>query len=333
MKITSFSPESLAKAIERNAQISVAVHPTLSGIPKGSILFAALTAQLQQILGLTVDGRYGPITAKAASLLDTGHVPGWHVNSPDGKLWIDAPAGFDSRPRKSPVTRLVLHENVGGNDVAATAEHLKKDKLGIHFMIQWDGLVTCLEPDFLSKALRHGGALNSHSIAIEFASPYTSVSLANLNADSAPARLGPWSVQIPKQWWTWVPAGGQPYYRCLSRAQMEAAARLVDTLLAISHPNMAVPLEFPTAKLVGKLRGYDNKQNPAVPGPGIVAHADYSSHADGRFPLEYIRFRAPVSGDITPWRSAPKVEPAPKAMPEPKIVEPAGSFDVIPGST
>lgn len=297
MQIRTLTQESLSWAIPRNSQSQVQVHRSMAGLPRGSVLFAALTAQLQQSLGTDiVDGFYGPVTA-AKHAAQSGHMAGWDVP----RETIDVvDAAFSGRPRKSPITRIVLHETVSGhNDVSRTVDGLKRDGYGVHFVVQWDGTITCLEPNFWSTALRHGGGLNSHSIAIEFMSPYTSVPAAHVNTTTAPDRLGPWSVQIDAQWWTWAPAGGLRYYRCLSRAQMEAASLLVTALIGSKNENMAVPLEFPTAKLFTKVRGWNDPKNPAVPGHGIVAHADYSTHADGRFPLEYIRFRSHTNQRVT----------------------------------
>jgi hypothetical protein len=42
----------------------------------------------------------------------------------------------------------------------------------------------------------------------------------------------------------------------------------------------------------GKIPGWDapkGKPKPTFPS-GILAHCDFSEHADGRFPLEYIHF-------------------------------------------
>ena len=49
-----------------------------------------------------------------------------------------------------------------------------------------------------------------------------------------------------------------------------------------------LPMAFPTADLgptKPRINGWDAKAKPA---PGIVAHRDFASHADGRYLLEHL---------------------------------------------
>lgn len=55
-------------------------------------------------------------------------------------------------------------------------------------------------------------------------------------------------------------------------------------------PTLSLP--SPRLPVQGKIPGWDapkGKPKPTFPS-GILAHCDFSEHADGRFPLEYIHF-------------------------------------------
>jgi len=52
-----------------------------------------------------------------------------------------------------------------------------------------------------------------------------------------------------------------------------------------------IPYAFPTAGLNARQRkipGWDARP-AAVPGPGVVEHASFASHADGRYLLDVVR--------------------------------------------
>jgi hypothetical protein len=93
---------------------------------------------------------------------------------------------------------------------------------------------------------------------------------------------------IPAEWWTWVKDGDRRYVMP-TQEQLDALVILVPWLCK----RLDIPLEFPTIGLnrkKRKIRGW--KKFPAgwraKPKPGVVAHRDFASHADGRLPLEYI---------------------------------------------
>jgi hypothetical protein len=82
-----------------------------------------------------------------------------------------------------------------------------------------------------------------------------------------------------------VPSGGQPLYTLPTPAQLVAAVHLVRFLPTVIP---GLPLAFPTASLGPGNGRIKNWQARAMPGAGMVAHRDFSDHADGRYLLEHV---------------------------------------------
>jgi hypothetical protein len=286
----------------------------LKGMSPGSKEFAVTVARFQSWADLVVDGKLGPATfsmmrgflqglPQAPDGLDLGAavptrpgvsnqiiVNGQRVRLPDEYAqaglscsnWLDdgdatEDVHFDgARPRTKQVQHLVIHESVT-NSVAETVRVLKGKGYGVHFMIAPDGHISChLDP--VKEQVIHGNQLNGTSIGVEVINPY-----------SPKFDRPPYEKTIPAEWWTWVPEGGVRAYTLPTEAQMAALTALVKWLTSLIP---TLPLTFPTLYLSSRQQKIPNWDKPtsAKPGPGIVAHSDYSSHADGRWPLlEVIR--------------------------------------------
>ena len=245
--------------------------------------FVTVTARFQKIAGLTVDGQFGPLSLTAASI--TGATTSLLPPPADAEIEnlpyaLPTQASypdntFVTRPRVKPVTHIVIHESVGAT-VDGCKRTLQANDYGVHYAIGPDGQ----HHKFVNPATHstgHGGKLNSVSIGIEIISPYTA---------GTAKQKPPFDVQMAAEWWTWIPTGSTPFYRLPTVAQMLTLARLVNALLD-AFPT--IPRSFPTLTTLNarhpKVEGW---HGGAVPPPGIVAHADYSNHADSRFPLGFI---------------------------------------------
>lgn len=274
--------------------------------------FALTVAQFQKQHNLDVDGCLGPatfallrsVTQTAPAMPDIGPgvpartgvsnqiiVNGKRVQMPQQYLsagltcsnWIDdadahEDVHFACKPRNGDVTNIVIHESVT-NSVAATVDALQAKGYGVHFMIAPDGHISC-HNDAVTEYLIHGNQLNGRSVGIEVINPY-----------SPKYAKPPFTRTIPATWWTWVPKGASPLYTLPTDAQLKALRALVWWLC---HLIPTLPMEFPTKDLNAKrkkIAGW-NAKPPAKPGPGIVAHSDYSSHADGRYELEFLLGRS-----------------------------------------
>ena len=91
---------------------------------------------------------------------------------------------------------------------------------------------------------------------------------------------------IPAQWWTWCPDKRDRRYVLPTPAQMKTLVLVVPWLCG----ELGIPYEFSTEYLSRKQRKIKGWKIPprAKPGPGIVAHRDFASHADGRYLLEHL---------------------------------------------
>jgi hypothetical protein len=276
-----------------------------------STCFARLVAIFQLDHGLTVDGKLGPNTLSAlrAETLD------W-PDHPDGSIEPDAPdvpsrtgtsnaivvageqtalpshlvdAGltatnfatddihrFEARSRSAEVEHLVLHESVT-RDVASTVRVLDRKGYGVHLMVAPDGHITC-HNDLVADQPIHANQLNSSSIGLEVVNPY-----------SPKWARPPFNRFIDAKWWTWVPDDAPHQYVLPTGAQQDALEFLVPWVCSLVE---SLPLSFPTADLDWRQRKITGWRDGAEPAPGVVAHRDFSSHADGRWPLEELIRRA-----------------------------------------
>jgi hypothetical protein len=156
-----------------------------------------------------------------------------------------------------------------------------------------NGHLSC-HGDLVLDRMVHANQLNDTSFGIEIVNPYNPIYVVDRAV---------WSQTIPREWWTWVPSTkgkyGKKIKQMLARRgwekvpqeyvlptdpQMNAIRLLVPWLCEIA----GVPYRFPTKGLSKKKRQIDGlkKKPKGRPGPGVVAHRDFSSHSDGRYILE-----------------------------------------------
>ena len=169
---------------------------------------------------------------------------------------------------------VVLHETAGTCfDARKVAERLAKKGMGVHFIIDPWGKVF----DSVSLGLWcvHANQCNARSVGIELINPYY------------PARLKePFSRLAPAQWWTHCRKGAPRGYVLPTTWQMAALFDLLPKVCAAT----GVPLAFPTVDGPEALSAEKPRilgwRDRATPPPGIVAHRDFATHSDGRWPLE-----------------------------------------------
>lgn len=263
-----------------------------------ALTFAAMTAQFQLDHALPMDGKLGPATLAALrrahedtprarpartgpsnaviirgervplprSVLDAGGIGTNYLDDDEPHL--------SNGPRVQALTVFVLHETAG-NSATGCKDTLRKRGLGIHLILGKDGRLSC-HADLASEIAWHANQCNAMSVGLEVVNPY--------RPELASEPHGP---IIPAAWWTWVPKGQAREYVCPTDVQMAVAVALVPWLC----DRLGIPVQFPTADLNAKRPQITGWRKPplgwsAKPGPGIVAHRDFASHADGRYLLE-----------------------------------------------
>jgi hypothetical protein len=143
---------------------------------------------------------------------------------------------------------------------------------GIHLNMAPDGHISC-HADLVRHRLVHAGQMNGRSFGIEVVNPYN------------PAfGKSPFDEVVKGPWWCWKPKNRDKVYTLPTPAQMQAIYPLVKFLTDVIP---TLPMEFPTADLGPRKTRIDNWRDHAKTGPGIVAHRDFASHADGRYMLEH----------------------------------------------
>lgn len=193
---------------------------------------------------------------------------------------------FTQYRKRTRVTAFVLHESVTMS-VPQTNRILDKKRersarkgqnngkgydYGIHLNLAPDGHISC-HADLVLHHLVHAGYMNASSFGIEVVNPYN------------PAFGGaPFNKVIDGPWWCWNPKKGDKVYTLPTPAQMRVIFPLVKFLTEAID---TLPLEFPTAGLNSRNRRIEGWKDGAKTKPGIVAHRDFASHADGRYMLEY----------------------------------------------
>jgi len=181
-----------------------------------------------------------------------------------------------NKPRTAKVSHLVLHETAG-NSATGCKDTLREKKLGVHLILGKDGLLSC-HADLALDICFHGNQLNSTSVGIEVVNAY--------RPEFARKPCGP---VLPANWWTWVPPGHARTYQAPLGIQVACIQALVPWLCEL----MKIPYVFPTKNFNAKTPKISGWKAPplgwyAKPGPGVVAHSDFASHADGRYLLEQL---------------------------------------------
>ncbi|MHA2068560.1 MAG: peptidoglycan recognition protein family protein [Candidatus Thorarchaeota archaeon] len=208
-------------------------------------------------------------------------IAGAVVPAPEGltvKNYVqDSEPHFAHKPRKKALKHFVLHETAG-----RTAKRCKNTLIrkgyGVHLILARNGLVTC-HGDLALDRMVHANQLNNTSIGIEIVNPYAPMLAKGMNVYAKPA-----------EWWTWCPDKRDRRYILPSQAQLDALVILVPWLC----DQLGIPYQFPTAGLNKKKRKITGWRSfrkggwRAKPKPGVVAHRDFGSHADGRYPLEHL---------------------------------------------
>jgi len=267
----------------------------LTGIP-----FAQATFDFQFASRLTTDGKLGPLTEKAirktsdntpvdrpvAKIIDDLSnaiiVNGARVMLPcdfvsagitASNYLDDGEPHFKFKNRKSQLIHFVLHETCG-NTAKGCKDTLLKRGYGAQLIMAPSGHISC-HGDLVTEQMIHANHLNSTSFGIEVVNPYA----PKLVRDKAI-----FSNMIPAEWWTWCPDKKDRRYVTPTPTQMYSIRLLAPWLCGIT----GVPYRFPTRGLNARKRSIDGLtlKPKAKPGPGIVAHQDFASHADGRYMLE-----------------------------------------------
>lgn len=187
----------------------------------------------------------------------------------------DGEPHFWATRRISPLRHCVLHETAGRS--AASAKRTLKNHpkhYGVHLLLDRDGSLS-QHADLASEVCVHANQLNATSVGIEIVNPYAP-SLAYVDPIET----------IPARWWTWCPVKADRRYVLPTPEQLDRLLVVIPWLCA----TLGIPYVFPTAGLTARQRkiiGWD-KRPRARPAHGVVAHRDFSTHADGRYPLEYL---------------------------------------------
>ena len=176
--------------------------------------------------------------------------------------------------RTKPLSTFVIHETAG-NTARGCKSTLINKRLGVHLILDKDGTISN-HADLATEVCYHAGQANGISIGMEIVNAYRPESVR-----------GPHGPVIPAEWWTWVPKGATREYVCPIDVQMRVALALIPWLCN----QLGILVVFSTRDLCKKKPRITGWKKPplgwsAKPGPGIVAHQDFSKHADGRFILE-----------------------------------------------
>lgn len=164
---------------------------------------------------------------------------------------------------------IVIHENAGTSNPFRLSNSFKK--YGYHLSVDRDGYI--VQYTDLRHKIAHAGQMNGRSIGIVVLNPYYP-SLANVLSVEGFAKKS--------EWWTHCKPKEDKRYFLPTDEQLDSLNLLCFRLCHL----LDIPFDFPTQNLNRKKRkitGWKLRRKPAL---GIVAHSDFSKHADGRFPLE-----------------------------------------------
>jgi len=177
---------------------------------------------------------------------------------------------FKHKIRKKPLQHIVIHETAG-NYAINCKQTLARKGYGVHLIISRSGLISN-HGDLLLDVMTHANQCNPTSIGIEVVNPY------------APSLTRIAHKTVPAEWWTWCKPKNDRRYVLPTDAQIEALLILVPWLCTITK----VPYTFPTIGLNAKQPKIKHWRLRKRPPPGIIAHRDFASHADGRYLLEHL---------------------------------------------
>jgi hypothetical protein len=186
---------------------------------------------------------------------------------------------FKHRTRTKPLIHFVLHETCGNTAQGCKNTILRKG-YGVQLILAHDGHLSC-HGDLVRDRMVHANQLNDTSFGMEVVNPYAPKYVRDKSI---------WHSLIKALWWTWCPDKKDRRYVTPTAPQMDVARLLVPWLCSLT----GVPYRFPTKGLNKKKRQIDGltMKPKGRPGPGVVAHQDHSSHADGRYMLEDLIGRA-----------------------------------------
>ena len=245
----------------------------------GSAKFAEATLAFQIQKGLDADGMLGPDTLAAilGNAEDCPSLQGFLIGGKTVECSEEIKAfknfigeSFKAKKRTKPPEHIVIHESVTRSR-ESTVRVLQNKGYGVHFMIDADGSIS-QHCDPLKESPIHANQLNSTSVGIEIVNPYY------------PTKWGdPWFVLEPAKWWCHVKKGGEAQWVAPTEKQIAACEALVRWLC---QEIPSIPLAFPTEDLGPRKTRIKGWKDKAKPEPGIVAHRDFASHADGRGILE-----------------------------------------------
>jgi len=194
---------------------------------------------------------------------------------------------FGVKKRKLPVSHIVLHETAGNSASRCKAGFTKNPRRkSAHLIVDRDGSISC-HADLVLDITSHARQCNPTGIGIEFVNPYAP-SLVKLDMKVE---------TIPAKWWTWTPDKKDRRYVLPTDEQIKVLTELVPI---ICH-HSGVPYVFPTWFLNKKIQRIKGWKRPplgwlARPEAGIVAHQDFSGHADGRYLLEHLILMSGFNG-------------------------------------
>jgi hypothetical protein len=200
------------------------------------------------------------------------------IAPPDGVIvrnfCFDNEPQFKSKNRTKKLEHFVLHETAGRSAKGCKKTLLRRN-YGVHLILDREGIVTC-HGDLANDVMSHANQLNKTSIGIEVVNPYApklAKGMSNIET-------------IPASWWTWCPNKKDRRYVLPTAAQLKTLLKIVPFLCE----KLGIPYVFPTKELNKKQRKIKGWRLPprAKPNPGVVAHSDFASHADGRYLLEYL---------------------------------------------
>lgn len=198
------------------------------------------------------------------------------VEPPDGivvKNWVfDGEPLFKSKPRKKKLEHLVLHETAG-RTASGCKNTLLKKKHGVQLILDRDGTVST-HGDLALDVMIHANQVNGTSIGIEVVNPYAPKLAKGMKGIRT----------IPAKWWTWIADKMDESYVLPTEEQLRVLVILIPWLCE----KLGIPYVCPTKNLNSRMPKIKNWRLRAKPKPGVIAHRDFATHADGRYLLEYL---------------------------------------------